>query len=191
MRVFVAIDIDPEIKEAMARFQRRLASEAGIDERDVKWVRPQAMHLTLKFLGEITDQQLVEVCRAVEEATEGHKSFEMEIETVGYFGGRSARVLWVGTGRGSQELGLLQQDIEQRLVKSGWPAEQRRFTAHLTVCRIKNARAGEKLVRLADAYKDLKLGTTQAEAVTVYESRLRPGGPVYTVLGNYALEGRK
>ena len=71
---------------------------------------------------------------------------------------------------------------------AGWPEEGREFSAHLTLCRVRNSKAGFKLAQLAEEYKDFKLGTMPAEAVSVYQSQLTPSGPVYTVLGRYELK---
>ena len=71
---------------------------------------------------------------------------------------------------------------------AGWPREARKFSGHLTLCRIRNARAGIKLAQLAKAYEDFKLGTMPADSVSVYQSELTPQGPIYTVLGKYELQ---
>jgi 2'-5' RNA ligase len=146
------------------------------------------MHLTLKFLGEIKDEQVAEVCNIVKDVAGRHKSFEVEVESVGSFGGRSARVLWVGIGQGNDNLLDLQKDLEQQLVVAGWPPETRRFSGHLTLCRVRKPAAGIALAQMADAYKDFKLGTTPVDSVCVYQSQLTPRGPIYTVLGNYRLQ---
>ncbi len=188
MRCFIAIDINERLKEAIADLQRQLAEKANFKKNDAKWVEPEAMHLTLKFLGEVKDDRIVEVCNAVRDAAAANKSFELDIESVGYFGGSSAKVLWVGTGRGSENLCRLQEDIEQQLSAAGWPKETRSFAGHLTLCRVKNPKAGLKLAQMSEDYKDLNLGTISADSVAVYQSLLKPTGPVYTVLGNYKLQ---
>jgi 2'-5' RNA ligase len=188
MRCFIAIDIGKKLKAALVDLQRQLAEKANLSKNDVKWVAPEAMHLTLKFLGEVKDDRIVEVCNSVRDAAANNTSFELDIESVGHFGGKSARVLWVGTGRGSDNLCQLQEDIEQRLSSAGWPRETRKFSGHLTLCRVKNSKAGLKLAQMSEDYKDLNLGTISADSVTVYQSQLRPTGPIYTVLGNYKLQ---
>jgi 2'-5' RNA ligase len=188
MRCFIAIDIDDKIRKELGDLQQRLASSADIKKGDVKWVRPEAIHLTLKFLGEIKDEQSVEVCNIIEEVTGKHKSFELAIKSVGCFGGKSARVLWVGTGAGSDNLQQLQKDIEQQLASAEWPEETREFSGHLTLCRIRNRKAGAKLAEMIKDYKNFELGVISADSVSVYQSQLRPAGPVYTRLGNYKLQ---
>jgi len=190
MRVFIAIDIDAQVRKALGDLQQELAGRAGIRNGDVKWVRPEVIHLTLKFLGEIENESVVEVCGITEGVAARHGSFELDVESVGHFGGRSARVVWVGSGKGSDELLGLQQDLEQKLAEAGWPRESRKFTVHLTLCRIRNPKAGIELAQITEAYKDYKLGSIVADSVTVYQSQLRPSGPVYTPLGRYELRNQ-
>ncbi|MHC4221755.1 MAG: RNA 2',3'-cyclic phosphodiesterase, partial [Planctomycetota bacterium] len=116
-----------------------------------------------------------------------HNSFELAVETVGSFGGRSARGLWTGTTAGSDRLAELQSDLEDELAVAGWPKESRKFSAHLTLCRIKNSKAGVKLVQVSHEYKDFKLGSIMVDSVSVYQSQLTSDGPIYTILGNYKL----
>jgi 2'-5' RNA ligase len=188
MRVFIAIDIDEQIRTALADLQEELQGKADIKRSDTKWVNPENIHLTLKFLGEIKDNQIMDICNITGGVASWHKSFELDIESVGHFGGRSARVLWVGTGQNREKLLQLQQDLEQKLDEAGWPKEARKFSGHLTLCRIRNARAGIKLAQLAQDYKDFNLGTMPVDSVSVYQSQLTPQGPIYTVLGRYELQ---
>ncbi|HUW19049.1 MAG TPA: RNA 2',3'-cyclic phosphodiesterase [Sedimentisphaerales bacterium] len=188
MRVFIAIDIGEEIRAALGELQRQLQSKADVRKGDVKWVRPDSIHLTLKFLGEIKDEQVVEVCNVVKDVAGRHKNFELDVESVGHFGGSSARVLWVGCGHNCEQLHRLQKDIEEQLALAGWPEEARQFTGHLTLCRIRNVKAGAELAKLGEAFKDYKLGIISADSVSVYQSQLRPSGPIYTILANYKLQ---
>ena len=189
MRCFIAIDIDEKTRRALSDLQQQLQSSADIKKSDAKWVSPENIHLTLKFLGEVEDAKAVEVCNIVKGVADKHKSFELDVESVGYFGGRSARVLWVGTDDRSNNLRPLQKGIEKALALAGWPRETREFSGHLTLCRIRNSKAGVKLAQTTEDYKDFKLGVMPADSVSVYQSQLTPKGPIYTVLGNYRLIG--
>ena len=188
MRCFIAIDIDDQIRKGLSNLQDELRRKVDIRKGDVKWLRPETTHLTLKFLGEINDQQVVDVCNITKDVASRHKRFELDVESVGCFGGRSARVLWIGTGQGSDRLLRLQEDLEQQLDVAGWPKEARKFSAHLTLCRIRNSKAGVKLTQVSGQYQDYELGTMPANTVTVYQSELTPQGPIYTTLGNYTLQ---
>jgi len=188
MRCFIAIDLDEQVRKGLSNLQNQLQSKADIRKGDAKWVNPENMHLTLKFLGEIKDEQVVDVCNITEDAASRHESFELNVESVGYFGGTSARVLWVGAGQHCEALRQLQTDLAQQLDLAGWPKETRKFSAHLTLCRVRSSKAGVKLAQMTPEYKDLKVGIMPADSVSVYQSQLTPKGPIYTLLGNYKLQ---
>jgi RNA 2',3'-cyclic 3'-phosphodiesterase len=187
MRCFIAIDIPEDIREELADLQKELAGQVEVHKGDVKWAEPQGMHLTLKFLGEVPDQQIVEICQIVKNVAGRYKAFDFAVRQAGSFGGRSARVLWVGAGLDCPELLELQQDLEDELAEMGWPKEGRQFSGHLTLCRIRNSKAGEKLGRLVERYQEYDLGTVRAVALVVYESQLTGQGPIYTPLGSFKL----
>jgi 2'-5' RNA ligase len=187
MRCFIAIDIDEDIRAALGDLQQDFVANADVRKGDVKWVRPEAMHLTLKFLGEVRDREVVRVCDAVKAVAARHTGFDFSVNEVGCFGGHSARVLWVGAGLDCPELLELQQDLEDELALAGWPKEARKFSGHLTLCRIRNTKAGFELAKTAEQYKDFDLGTMRCDSVCLYESQLRPEGPIYTCLGKYRL----
>ena len=187
MRLFIATDIDDKVREGLGDLQQELRNQVDVKKGDVKWVNPENIHLTLKFLGEVKDKEVVDICNISKDVAARHKSFELEIGRLGYFGGRSARVLWVGTGDGANNLQKIQKDLEEQLDSAGWPREQREFAGHLTVCRVKNTKAGIKLAEICEDFKDLELGTIPVNSISVYQSQLTPQGPVYTVVGNYKL----
>jgi 2'-5' RNA ligase len=191
MRLFIAIDIDEKVRGALSDLQRQLqrrTDEEGIKKRDVKWVRPEAIHLTLKFLGEVKDEKAAEICNIVRDVSGWHRGFELDIRSVGCFGGKAARVLWVGTGRGSEQLSQLAKGLDEQLASAGWPKETREFSGHLTVCRIKSSSAGVKLAAMSEEYRDLELGVISVDALSVYQSQLTPKGPIYTRLANCELQ---
>jgi 2'-5' RNA ligase len=188
MRCFVAVEIDESTREALGALQAELAVSVDIRKSDVKWVNPGNIHITLKFLGEIKDEQSVEVCRAAAEVTGRHSGFDIDVRGVGCFGGRSARVVWVGTAGGSAELAALAADMDETLAAAGFAPEQRKFSAHLTLCRVRNPKAGFKLAEAVKKYEDFEVGVVAAESVSVFQSELTPKGPVYTLLGSYGLK---
>jgi 2'-5' RNA ligase len=96
--------------------------------------------------------------------------------------------LWVGSGKGKEELRLLAGAIDERLSLAGWPKETREFSGHLTLCRIRNTSAGFKLAQMSKEYKDFKLGTVSVDSISVYQSELTSSGPNYTVLVKYELQ---
>ena len=187
MRVFIAIDIDEKTRSAIADVQQQLNAKVDIKKGDVKWVEPKNIHLTLKFLGDIDESKLSVIQEITKEVAEAHKNFTLDIESVGSFGGRSAKVVWVGAGGGTEELLVLQKDLDSRLEKAGYPKEDREFSAHLTICRVRNTKAGFKLAEATKQFEKLKLGLLSADAVCVYQSQLTPQGPIYTQLASFKL----
>ena len=187
MRVFIAIDIDDKIRKSIADLQKQIASKVSVKQGDLKWVEPNNIHLTLKFLGEITDEQLTEVKEITETITQAHQKFNLEIESIGSFGGRSAKIVWVGAGNGKNELLALQKDLDTLLEQAGFPKEEREFSAHLTLCRVNHPMAGVKIGEAIKQFSNLKLGQIAADAVRIYQSQLTPQGPIYTMLGEFKL----
>jgi 2'-5' RNA ligase len=188
MRCFIAIDIGEKTRASLADLQKRLAAKVDIRKGDVKWVEPENIHLTLKFLGEIKDEQAAEVCDIAKQVAAGYAGFDITFESVGTFGGKSARVVWVGIAQGSDKLAELQKELDGRLAQAGFPAEDREFSPHLTICRVRNPKAGFKLAEAAKQFERFKLGNITADAVCVYQSQLTPAGPVYTLLGKFGLK---
>jgi len=195
MRCFIAIDIDEKLRLAIADLQRQLAAKVDIKRGDIKWVEPENIHLTLKFLGEVDDAKLPEIRGITEQVASAHNKFTLDIETVGSFphsgsltgGGRSAKIVWVGAGKGTDELLALQKDLDNQLTLAGYPSEDREFSAHLTLCRVRNPKAGIKLADACKAFEDFELGSISADALCVYQSQLTPAGPIYTMLNSFKL----
>ena len=188
MRLFVAIDINDDIKEKLSGLGKSISQQCMLRQLDVKWVLPEQMHLTLKFLGEVEEAKSLEVCGMVESIAVEKRGFDLEFETVGCFGGRSASVVWVGTGLGGDKLQDLQKDLENKFVSNGWAGDNKRFSGHLTLCRVKNTKAGHKLKKTCDSYKDFKAGSVFVDSMVVYCSRLTSDGPAYSVIGKYKLK---
>jgi 2'-5' RNA ligase len=208
MRVFIAIDIDDKTRKAIADLQKQITSKVNVKKGDVKWVEPNNIHLTLKFLGEISDEQLEEVKEITNTVAQAHQKFNLEIESVGSFGGRSAKIVWVGAGtrhgegankiaqitespnrsrEGTDALLALQKDLDDLLAQAGYPKEEREFSAHLTLCRVNHPIAGLKMGEAIAQFSHLKLGSIAADALCVYQSQLTPAGPTYTLLGEFKL----
>jgi len=188
MRCFVAVDIDERIAAALGRLEEKLRSRMTSGKAPVRWVRPESIHLTVKFLGEVTQERIRQACEIVASAAPHHERFDLFLESVGYFGRGYAKVLWVGAGRGSEQLRALQADMEKRFAKAGWPREKRAFSAHLTLCRVKNRQAGLELAELSKEYEDFELGVLSVDSISVYQSRLKPTGAEYRVLAKYKLQ---
>ena len=186
MRLFVAIDIESHVRIRIKQIQNRLAQTPGLSDKQVKWVHPEQIHLTLKFLGDVKDSLLTQVCDIVQRTAAEHESFDFEVKGLGVFG-RPARIVWAGTSD-CQPLMQLQAQLENRFSEIGWTAENRPFAGHLTLCRVKNASAGRKLAEVVETCKNESLGLVSATEVVLYQSQLTSAGPLYTAVCRAALK---
>ena len=180
MRLFVAVDINSQVRDRIEQVQRRLRQELGHADRGVKWVRPEQIHLTLKFLGEVRDKMLTQVCDGVTRTAARYDSFEMQTRGLGVVG-NPARVVWAGIEPCPALMGL-QAELESEFEKLGWDKESRPFAGHLTLCRVKSAAAGKKLARIIENAGDEIFGSVWVEQAVLYESRLNSDGPEYSAI---------
>jgi len=187
MRCFIAIDTDRATRDALARLQERLRQEAQLRRTDAKWVSPENIHLTLKFLGEVADTDINDICRIVADTAADHERFTVGAVNIGSFG-RPVRVVWVGIDDDAGRLVKLQHDLEQRLAQAGWPEEPKRFHGHLTLCRVKNTRAGRVLANVLNRHDPVDAGTIFVDSICVYRSDLTPQGPVYTLVSRSSMK---
>lgn len=195
MRLFVALELPPEVREAAALVAHELKSSGA----DVKWVKPESMHLTLKFLGETPDDQAAEVKGALEEACAGKAALDLAVKGCGSFPGqKKPQVVWLGLDGQVDRLRDLAGAIEARLELLGFPPERRSFKAHLTLGRMRRGpkrggRGGKQtgsvapLVRAIAANKDYQGPAFRAVNVVLMKSTLTPAGPIYEPLAEFKL----
>ncbi len=184
MRLFLAVDLDEPTRRAVARLARGLADRlAASFKRGARWVEPDNLHLTVRFIGEVSDEQAARV-REVVQSRLATPAFELTLGGLGVFPpGGAARVLWVGVVEGASELAALHDELEARLRALGEPPEDRPFTAHLTLARFKDLdRRQSDALRAAIREGPGAVGSCRVDAVTLYQSRLSPAGPTYTPL---------
>lgn len=187
IRTFIAIDPGDAIGGALAAVQRSLAKEAT----DMKWVEEDNLHLTLLFLGEVEDRDLLGICRAVEKAAAAQAPFSLEIVGIGCFPNpRRPRIVWAGVGAGSAELIALHDALEPPLLKLGcYRREDRPYSPHLTLGRTRSEQPGEQLARALPKFQKWRGGETTVKEVHVMSSELTPKGPLYTILARSKLGG--
>jgi RNA 2',3'-cyclic 3'-phosphodiesterase len=179
-RLFVAVPLDePAVRTVVAIVERIRADRAvaAPDERDVRWVRMDGLHLTLRFLGPTPEQDVPSVADAVRRAADGRDAFEIGIDGGGAFPNpRRPRTLWLAVTQGTSELAALAEAVDRELVAAGWPPGERPFRAHLTVARSDGIPAGADVARrLAEAAAGLDLRSA-ADRVVLFES-ITGGGP--------------
>ncbi len=182
MRTFIAIELPKEIKDALARLQEKLKSTGA----DVKWVEPDNIHLTLKFLGEIDEQKLDKIALILENIAKDKSSFHICISSIGAFPRNSSpRVIWVGIDKGDKETKEIAKQLEEKIQKIGIPKEDRSFSSHITIGRTRSALNLQKLVQeLKTLENDLGIKGMEFDAtkITLFKSTLTPKGPIYEVL---------
>jgi RNA 2',3'-cyclic 3'-phosphodiesterase len=186
-RLFIAVEVAPEAKTELAAMQQGLR---GADA-PVKWVAPEAMHLTLHFLGETDVAILPRLRTALGAALDGFAPVELRIEGAGVFPNmRRPSVVWAGVGGATAELERAQAALGWALESLGLPRETRPFRPHLTVGRVRRDATPAQLERLAAAVRALPRPAPIAwlvERVVLFRSELRPSGPVYTEIVDFRL----
>jgi len=184
MRTFIAIDLDSPLKEALKALVRDLALLAP----NVRWVQAAGMHLTLKFLGETSDEKAAALGPALQAIAAGSPRFKMQLKGMGAFPpGRSLpRVVWVGVEAGPQ-LAAVQKAIESATARLSFEPERREFHPHLTLGRVKFPGRMERLLLEMESLKNRDFGEMDVGRLTLFRSVLAPGGAEYSVLGEFYL----
>jgi RNA 2',3'-cyclic 3'-phosphodiesterase len=174
VRAFIAIGLPDDVHAALAR-QQLLFRPAC---RDARWTRPEGIHLTLKFLGEIPNAQVERVSEALARLG-AFQGFPVQIRGFGFFpDARRPRVFWAGV-EAPQALVTLASRIERAMEELGFASEQRAFSPHLTLARFKSPRPQPELAALAETRKDMSLGRFEVWEFFLYESKLSPHGAEY------------
>ncbi len=193
MRLFVALDIDTDIRGRIARFLEGVRQFAP----DVRWARPEALHITLKFIGEMDAERLEDVRRALR-AVQGEAT-EIRFRKTGFFPTpKSARVFWVGVEAGPQ-LAALASTVQEALEPLGVEREKRAFSPHLTLARTGSGRPSRgredhdnpsfrRLQEKLSAMPEPDFGAMTPREFCLYQSKLSPSGAQYTKLAGFALQ---
>jgi 2'-5' RNA ligase len=183
VRCFVAIDLPDDVRAAVAAAQERL--RAASPRADVRWTAAGAMHLTLRFLGEVADVGPVREVLAMVAAR--HAPIALAGGGLGAFPGLARpRVLWAGITHGIRELGLLAADVERALVPLGFAPEARPFRGHLTLARVRSPRGISRIADLIDG-DATSFGAWTVTEIVLYRSHLRPAGSIYEALDRLPL----
>ena len=183
LRSFVAVEIPYEIQSAIGRSTGPL--QKALPKPLVRWVAPQNVHLTLKFLGDVSPANLEQLAEALKVEAVAHEAFSISIGTVEAFPNpRRARVIWIGLEAPAALMSLL-HGVEAITARLGYPTENRPFSPHLTIGRVGQNVTGMDLQHICTSLEGTvvgKLGTLRVEAVDIFKSDLQPGGSVYTHL---------
>ena len=189
IRSFIAIELPDEIRSALAKLQASLQTEK---QSAVKWVDPYTIHLTLKFLGNVTAAKISDISSVIEEATHGIAPFSLEVKGLGVFPNfKRVRVVWVGVWGDISQLKLLQQRIESGLVPLGFNQESRPFTPHLTLARVREKASPTEQQRFGQLIASAKFETAHhftADSISLMQSQLTTGGAIYRQITNASLK---
>lgn len=183
LRCFIAVELPETVKIALNNLQEELKKT----EADVKWVRPDGMHLTLKFLGYVEEENIKEIVNTMDRICREYPPFNLEVRGAGMFPNiRAPRVLWVSV-EGNNILAGLQAAIEKEMASLGFEKEDRPFTAHLTLGRVKSFRGRERLIEIMQLHKEDIFGFMEVKSISLMKSDLRPTGAQYRRLAELTL----
>ena len=178
IRAFIAFDIDNDlVLKQMVEAQRTLANTGA----DLKLVEPQNIHVTMRFLGDISPEDVDKTYEEMKQVT--FKSFDIELKGLGAFPTlKYANVVWVGIQKGAKELGAIFDQLEPRLQKLGFRPDSKGFSPHLTIARVKSGLNKNELATKIEEMVNYECGTIKAEHLRLKKSVLTPKGPIYSTL---------
>lgn len=180
-RTFLGIDTGPVIRQSVIELQRQLSRVCP----EISWTNSESLHLTLLFLGDLSDRELVSVCRSVAEIAQDEPRFTIRAHGIGAFPTpRRPKIVWAGVSDGEPALRLIHQRLESRLMDTiGYTPEERGYTPHLTLGRVKPHADTTTLATELGQRSDWDGGAVLVRELCVYRSELRRQGPEYTVIG--------
>jgi 2'-5' RNA ligase len=188
IRSFIAIELPDELRVELGKIQNSLITS---QQNWVKWVKPDSIHLTLKFLGDISTDQIKEIRQAIEDATSEIPPFTLKIRDLGVFPNlKRVQVIWVGLDGDLEKLINLQKRIEENMDILGYPAEERGFTPHLTLGRVRFQPPLSDLQKFTKLITETKFESTikiDVNAVHLIKSQLTPQGAIYSKLNSVNL----
>lgn len=182
MRAFIAIELPQEIKNRLTEIQNLLKKSGA----DVKWVKPENIHLTLKFLGEIDKEKLIKIVEIIEDTAGNNAPFQIRLFSLGAFPKiEFPRVIWIAIDKGDKETKRLAKELEEKIEKLGIPIEKRGFSSHITIGRVRSLLNKDRLAKVLKESENYFGGENiefGARKITLFKSTLSSSGPVYEVL---------
>ncbi len=186
IRLFIAVPIPRDLRNNIARYQSELKQFGG----HVKWVDPENIHLTIKFLGDTPPELIPDIKDRIVAAVNKVDPFEISIEGVGAFPNfKRPRVFWVGAKDRENRLQLLANKIAEGMEALGFEREKRSFSAHLTLGRVKDSRTVHAIINELKERSQFSIGHFSADCIQLIKSQLTRSGPIYTVLEKIELTG--
>ncbi len=184
IRCFVAIEIDDAIKSELSSVIEELKPFGT----GIRWVRPENLHLTLKFLGEVSEERIPKIEKVLEVVAAQSRPFSLRVRGTGTFPEKKRpRVIWAGI-EDSEKLFQLQKAIEKALSGLGFKEEQREFTGHITLGRVKEFLDQQRLLSILLRFKEKEFGIINVKEFSLMKSELRPDGARYERIRRYMLK---
>jgi RNA 2',3'-cyclic 3'-phosphodiesterase len=188
IRGFVAIELPKTVKTYLAE----ISADLKRCRADVKWVRPEAMHLTLKFLGNVRGEVIPAIENELRSVLAGEAAMHMQVTGLGAFPGlNKPRVIWAGLKDVSGKMAPLAAEIDKALEPLGFEREKRSFSPHLTLGRVRSNSGIRDLVEAVRTQMDAAGPTFIADRILFFESILKPSGAEYYPLCSFALPARQ
>jgi len=179
MRTFIAIEISETIRNALVQIEAHLKYSGA----DVKWVEKDNIHLTLKFLGEVSEEKVDKIKASLDNVAKGTKPFEMTVKEIGAFPKiEYPRVIWIGLDKGRDESKILAEKIDEALSKIGFQKETRPFASHLTIGRVRSPKNKAALKEKITSCELVCVSPCSVPSVILFRSTLTPKGSIYTKL---------
>jgi 2'-5' RNA ligase len=187
MRLFIACEVPDDVKDAIGTVTAQLRGFSG---NDVRFIKPDGVHITLKFLGEVPVKKLPAIKLAIQEAVVGHSPFELEFSTIGIFGGREGlRIMWMGVAGDVLRLEALVRAVNAALAVVGFEPERRPFRPHLTLGRVRDEVGTRRRAEIEVAVGKTTVPNAgwRTAHVSLMRSRITTQGVSYDVLATFPL----
>jgi len=184
VRSFIAVNLNPEIKEYLTSLQANL----NVPETKIKWVKKNNLHLTMKFLGDISLEQTELIKLILKEITSRYSPFTIKLfSNAGIFPTyKMPRIIWVGIKEGANQLNELYNSVETMLYKEGFPRENKEFSSHITIGRVKFIRDKTNFIQILKRI-EVNNFTQEVGSIDLMESELTPNGPIYNITAKFPL----
>jgi len=184
MRLFIAIGIDDSVREGCVKIMGSLKDSGA----DIRTVRPENLHVTLKFLGEVREDDVKLITNEMDDFSGSFGPFTLGFSTLGFFGNpRFPRVVWIGISEGRENVRRMCEDLGKRLFHIR--NEDKKPRPHLTLGRVRSPVNSENLLETIRSMRDVKLGELRVKEIKLMSSILGPGGPAYTDIKAFTLRG--
>lgn len=190
IRAFIAVPLPLEVIERLKPPVEELRDLCRAEGLEASWSRPEGWHLTLKFLGPVAADRIDPLLERLPACAERHHPFAIQLTGFGVFpSARRPRVLWIGLepDEGAASLAELARSVEEVTIPLGHPSEERPFSPHLTVARVRTARSSRELARWLEERRAARLTAMRAEQIALMRSDAKPGGAVYTPVAEFPL----